>query len=124
MTNTKSFLAKTTAIACLGLRERLGLEPSHVLGVRGGLLVHSYRVSRFFCGGRSHFLLRASQQNPSPQPRLNLAFASKAERLFGLMQATVSGVILLRSSIFAVQGDRISARCFLWKAIAFLSKSL
>jgi hypothetical protein len=45
MTNTKSFLAKTTAIACLGLREGLGPEPSHVLGVRGGLLVRSYRVS-------------------------------------------------------------------------------
>jgi hypothetical protein len=33
MTNTKFCLAKTTAIACLGLRK--GLEPSHVLGVKG-----------------------------------------------------------------------------------------
>jgi hypothetical protein len=54
MTNTKSFLAKTTAIACLGLRE--GLEPSHVLGVKGGLLVRSYRVSvRWFLGGAIAF---------------------------------------------------------------------
>ena len=45
MTSTKSFLAKTNAIAYLGLRERLYLEPSHVLGVEGGLLVRSYRIS-------------------------------------------------------------------------------
>jgi hypothetical protein len=49
--------------------------------------------------------------------RLSLASVSKAERPFGLEQAAVSGVILLRSYVLVVQGDRVSARCFLWGAI-------
>jgi hypothetical protein len=40
--------------------------------------------------------------------RLGLAFVSKAERPFRLVQAAVSGVILLRSYVCAVQGDRFS----------------
>jgi transposase-like protein len=38
-----------------------------------------------FYSGRSRFLLRASQQNPSPQPCLVLAFVSKAEQPFRLV---------------------------------------
>jgi hypothetical protein len=38
--------------------------------------------------------------------RLGLALVSKAERPFRLVQAAGSGVIFLRSYIFAVQGDR------------------
>jgi hypothetical protein len=53
----------------------------------------------------------------SPLYRLSLSFVSKAERLFGLVQAIVSGDVLLRSYVFVVQGDRISARWFLWGAI-------
>jgi hypothetical protein len=41
---------------------------------------------------QSHFLLRASQQNQSLQPRLGLAPVSKAGRPFRLVQAAVSGV--------------------------------
>jgi hypothetical protein len=39
------------AIACLGLRKCLDLELSHGLGVKGGLLVRSYRVWSAFLGG-------------------------------------------------------------------------
>jgi hypothetical protein len=35
MTNTRSFLAKVSAIACLSLCKRLYLEPPYVLGVCG-----------------------------------------------------------------------------------------
>jgi hypothetical protein len=50
--------------------------------------------------------------------RLGLAFVSKAVRPFGLVQAAVCGVILLGSYILVVKGDHISARWFLWGAIA------
>jgi hypothetical protein len=49
--------------------------------------------------------------------RLSLAFVSKAERPFGLVQAAVSGSILLRSHVLGVKGDPVSVRCFLWRAI-------
>jgi hypothetical protein len=39
--------------------------------------------------------------------RLGLAFASKAERPFGLMQAAGFGGILLRSYVLAVKGDQV-----------------
>ncbi len=55
-------------------------------------------------GGRSRFLLRASQQSKSTSGKT--AIASKIERPFGLVQAAVSGDVLLRSYFFAVQGDR------------------
>jgi hypothetical protein len=50
--------------------------------------------------------------------RLGLAFVSKAERPFGLVQAAGSGVILLRSCVLVVKGDQVSARWFLWGAIS------
>jgi hypothetical protein len=49
---------------------------------------------------------RSPQQLLKDCDRYDLAFASNAERPFGLVQAAVSGAILLRSYIFAVQGDR------------------
>jgi hypothetical protein len=39
--------------------------------------------------------------------RLVLAFVSNTGRPFGLAQAAVSGVILLQSYVFVVQGDRV-----------------
>jgi hypothetical protein len=72
-------------------------------------------------------------QHPSPQLRLNLVSVSKTEHPLRLVQAAVSGVIFLRTTIkpkgyekrracashvFAVKGDLISARWFLWGAIA------
>jgi hypothetical protein len=114
MTNTKSFLAKTTAIACLGLRE--WLELSHVLGVKSGLLVWSYRVWGDFLGAiafPSQNQLAESIIIGQDGDRLGLAFVSKAERLFRLVQAVVSGVVLLRSYVLVEEGDLVLARWFL-----------
>jgi hypothetical protein len=87
---------------CLGLCKRLYLESS----LRNPICSAGRSFQRGgFCGGRSLFLLKASQQNQhqakrrSPQPRLGLAFVSKAAQLFGLEQAAVSGVISARSDM-------------------------
>jgi hypothetical protein len=66
-------------------------------------------------------------QGRSPQhllkvcDRLGLMPVSKARRPFRLAQTAVSGVVLLRSYVLVVEGDRISVRWFLWGAIAGLN---
>jgi hypothetical protein len=54
MTNTRSFLAKVSAIACLGLCKRLYLEPPYVLGACDDSYAPRVRISvSFFVGGDS-----------------------------------------------------------------------
>jgi hypothetical protein len=80
-----------------------------------------YRAIAFRSQSQSAKFINISQDGD----RLGLTSVSKAERPFGLEQAAVSGVVLLRSYVFAVQGDsyaprvRVSARWFLWREIGF-----